>query len=214
MCQWTDGLLYNWFDMTFCCFIVFFWWSDRFAWVSARFCKQESHTKASHPKELWDLMPIEKLFSVYLSLSLADYYGSLDLPCWSWQSFPLSCRRMQSHLDFWTAIRALESGVWIVVRPFSMCSCQFRYFRRFRAATPEQTAQCHTNRQMLDLLNPDRDSGSRGRWDELFLLQKCRQCCMGHHGTGKSGSICSCATQAEWSCEVEIVITQRAKKDS
>lgn len=21
MCQWTDGLLYNGFDMTFCCFI-------------------------------------------------------------------------------------------------------------------------------------------------------------------------------------------------
>lgn len=48
------------------------------------------------------------------------------------------------------------------VRPFSMCSCQFRYFRRFRAAGPEQTAQCHTNRQMLDLLNPARDSGKSG----------------------------------------------------
>ena len=71
MCQWTDGLLYNGFDMTFCCFIMFYWWSDRFAWVSARFCKQESHTKASHPKELWDWCPL-KSCSQSISVSVSQ----------------------------------------------------------------------------------------------------------------------------------------------
>lgn len=110
MCQWTDGLLYNGFDMTFCCFI------DEVIVLHGSL--QDSASRKATPKLLIQKSSeTDAHWKVVLSLSQSQSRRLLRIPGSSWLELTKLSVILPSNavpFGFWTAIRALESGVWIV----------------------------------------------------------------------------------------------------
>ena len=114
MCQWTDGLLYNWFDMTFCCFIVFF---DEVIVLHGSL--QDSASRKATPKLLIQKSSeTDAHWKVVLSLSQSQSRRLLRIPGSSLLELTKAFRYLAVECRaIWISgqqFGALESGVWIV----------------------------------------------------------------------------------------------------